>query len=140
MYNKLINRLTGTIGIAGLLHDSNDIALEGAKLLFHFRYQHGQINPFYAGLAHITGRLLLISWFITRIYYYPHKILIMSLDFPEYTLLWFLGVQLWIMFAMNIFWFTVNCANIFCLSILISLYFSGSQPTIGHFSPAKSLN
>ena len=134
-------RLHGPVALLSFCHDLNDIILEVAKFLFHFRYQKGEINPTFTKLSQIFGRLLPISWFFTRIYYYPLKCMYGMTIISMNLAIWLLSVGAWLVMALNIIWFIVSIVKYSPWSFLnFLLNFSGLCPTIWHLWLEESPN
>jgi ceramide synthetase len=91
-----------------MLHDFNDIFLELAKLFHYLRQQNGKINIKFKRFSELSGILILITWFVTRIYYYPIKALYGMLLSPNKSIILPLIFLSWIIFAMDLFWFAVS--------------------------------
>jgi ceramide synthetase len=91
-----------------MLHDFNDIFLEFAKFLHYLRQQNGKINIKFKRFSELSGTLMLITWFVTRIYYYPIKTSHGMLLSPNKPILLPLIFLLWIIFEMALFWFAVS--------------------------------
>jgi ceramide synthetase len=91
-----------------MLHDFNDIFLELAKFLHYLRQQNGKINIKFKRFSELSGILILITWFVTRIYYYPIKVLYGMLLSPNKSILLPIISLLWTVFAMDLFWFAVS--------------------------------
>uniref|UniRef100_A0AC34R7R8 TLC domain-containing protein n=1 Tax=Panagrolaimus sp. JU765 TaxID=591449 RepID=A0AC34R7R8_9BILA len=94
------------------LHDNTDMMLELTKLCFYLKKRE---NGDYFQSLNILGGVSFVSfaimWFIFRLYWYPLKLLYMTLyggvylgpqDSPFYI---YLGTMLIIVFFMNVYWF-----------------------------------
>jgi len=101
------------VGILVLfLHDITDIFLESAKLLVYYKSKGGNWEYICDKLATVGFACFAISWFVFRLYWFPLKALYAAghlsiVNNPNKYLYFyhFFNGLLWILFAMNIWWF-----------------------------------
>ncbi|EDO49866.1 predicted protein, partial [Nematostella vectensis] len=99
------------IGVIVLfLHDISDIFLEATKIFLCFNSRPNGPFRMFGFLVNAGFLSFALSWFICRLYLYPHKVLHTTghsgrrlyEDLPFY---FFFNSMLWALFAMNIWWF-----------------------------------
>jgi len=93
------------------LHDGCDILLEGTKLTRYFRTQAGQIVKPLDIATNVGFAFFAIAWFISRLYWFPLKAIwpIMSYSSAggmKVPFILTIGVLLWSLLLMNIYWFS----------------------------------
>ncbi|XP_031564644.1 ceramide synthase 1-like [Actinia tenebrosa] len=99
------------IGIIVLyLHDISDIFLESTKIFLCFKSAPGRQQTFAGYLVNVGFLSFAFSWFYCRLYQYPHKVLYSTGHFarhilPDAPFYFFFNGLLWMLFAMNIWWF-----------------------------------
>ncbi|XP_071942549.1 ceramide synthase 1-like [Antedon mediterranea] len=95
------------------LHDITDVFLENSKLLIYFKIRRGKKYPINDQLANIGFAGFSVSWFVCRLYWFPLKAIWSAANVSEgpadnihmpFVLL--LNCMLWVLLAMNIWWFT----------------------------------
>ncbi|XP_076801395.1 ceramide synthase 1-like [Clavelina lepadiformis] len=93
------------------LHDITDILLEGTKLAVYYKTKGGKWHSVCDFLSTVGFILFGVAWYIFRLYWFPlkamyaagHVSLAVSQDLVFYH---FFNALLWILLAMNIYWFT----------------------------------
>ncbi|XP_076322781.1 ceramide synthase 1-like isoform X2 [Tachypleus tridentatus] len=101
-----------------LLHDICDVQLEFTKLNVYFKYQGGQLKRHHEYVANISFFVFAVTWFVSRLYWFPLKALYASsenlvkrkLSIPFST---FLNFLTWVLLAMNIYWFMLVLGFLF---------------------------
>ncbi|XP_053211651.1 ceramide synthase 1-like [Panonychus citri] len=97
--------------IAIFLHDACDIVLEGTKTCLYFKRQNNKNINFFEILANIGFSFFTVTWFVTRLYWFPLRNIFISsiyvhqngiqVPFPL-----FLNSLLYILLTMNLYWFS----------------------------------
>ncbi|XP_022653858.1 ceramide synthase 1-like isoform X2 [Varroa destructor] len=94
-----------------LFHDFCDVELEFAKINVYLKIRSGKSHKLNDLLAAVSFLSMTITWFISRLYYFPLKVLYacstVLLDrgfYPEYTIL--IVSMLLLLTIMNVFWFS----------------------------------
>lgn len=103
------------IGVLVLLfHDIDDILLEFSKLNVYFKLRGQKEYLIHEMIATVSFVTLAVTWFFSRIYFFPLKALYsagsvtMTRDLGStLPLLFFMNAQLWVLFAMNLYWFSL---------------------------------
>ncbi|XP_054707136.1 ceramide synthase 1-like [Uloborus diversus] len=93
-----------------LLHDICDILLEFTKLNVYFKTQGNVLKKKHEMMANVSFFCFTITWFVTRLYWYPLRVLFaatsdvqrMNLVLPCALLM---NTLLWILQILNIYWF-----------------------------------
>lgn len=101
------------IGVLVLvLHDLSDILLEFSKLNVYLKVRGGKLHSIHDHMATVAFACFAITWFITRLYYYPRKVmyaattgLFMKQVFPSY--FFALDCLLTVLLLMNLYWFVL---------------------------------
>uniref|UniRef100_A0A914Z7X9 TLC domain-containing protein n=1 Tax=Panagrolaimus superbus TaxID=310955 RepID=A0A914Z7X9_9BILA len=102
------------------LHDNTDMMLELTKLCVYLKKrENGDYYPFLNFLGGVAFVSFAVMWFIFRLYWYPLKLLYMTLyggvylgpqDSPFYL---YLGLMLVILLFMNVYWFNFIARMVF---------------------------
>ncbi|OQR77934.1 ceramide synthase 1-like [Tropilaelaps mercedesae] len=94
-----------------LFHDFCDVELEFAKINVYLKVRSGRNHKTNDLLAAVSFLSMTVTWFISRLYYFPLKVLyacstvFLGRDFyPDYTML--IVSMLLLLTAMNVFWFS----------------------------------
>ena len=113
LLNMQFARMHRIAAVSIIIHDFNDIFLELGKFFLIYRVRNGKNDPFYSTLSQIFLRLLAITWFITRIYLYPYMTVKNAKTSPKYLFVCFIGYQAFLIYILNLIWFTVshNCLD-----------------------------
>ncbi|XP_076333184.1 ceramide synthase 1-like isoform X1 [Tachypleus tridentatus] len=101
-----------------LLHDICDVQLEFTKLNVYFKIQGGRLQKHHEHVANLSFCIFALTWFVSRLYWFPLKVLYVSsqnlvdrkLSIPFAT---FLNLLLWVLLAMNIYWFMLILGFLF---------------------------
>jgi len=103
-----------------LLHDGCDVIMEGTKCVLNFKSIGGLFGKVMDILSAIGFISFVISWFICRLYWFPLKAIYSCSEYltkheikSPFVLV--LYSMLWIILAMNIYWFT------FIVKLLINI-------------------
>jgi len=97
--------------LALLFHDVCDILLEGTKLCLYFKSGGGPLANVLETIANVGFGCFTVTWFMTRLYWFPLKVIYGACNFVQENkiqvpFILFLDSMLWILLAMNIYWFT----------------------------------
>ncbi|XP_053208711.1 ceramide synthase 1-like [Panonychus citri] len=100
---------TGLIAI--FLHDACDIILEGTKTCLYFKRQNNKNINFFETIANIGFLLFTVTWFITRLYWFPLRNIFISSIYVhqngiQVPFILFLNSLLYILLTMNLYWFS----------------------------------
>ncbi|KAM7449757.1 Ceramide synthase 1 [Porites harrisoni] len=92
------------------LHDVNDVFLEFSKLCVAFKSRNGKYHLIPDILSMVGFTCFASLWFYCRLYIYPIKVLYSCgfdcrLYVPTAPFYFFFNTMLWILFAMNVWWF-----------------------------------
>jgi len=103
-----------------LLHDGCDVIMEATKCVLNFKSIGGLFGKFMDILSGIGFVSFTISWFVCRLYWFPLKAInscseYFSQNAIKFPFMLVLYSMLWIILAMNIYWFS------FLVKILISI-------------------
>ncbi|UYV67150.1 CERS1 [Cordylochernes scorpioides] len=95
-----------------LLHDICDILLEVAKLNVYFKIQAGVKKPMFEQLANSAFLLFSVTWYVTRLYWYPLKALYTNGAVLSQTgiILPFgilMNSLLWVLQLLHVYWFSM---------------------------------
>uniref|UniRef100_A0A7E4VVW9 TLC domain-containing protein n=1 Tax=Panagrellus redivivus TaxID=6233 RepID=A0A7E4VVW9_PANRE len=111
------------------LHDNTDMMLELTKLSVYLKKrENGEYYPWLNVLGNVSFVSFAIMWFVFRLYWYPLKLLYMTVyggvylgpqDSPFYA---YLGIMLMVLLFMNIYWFN------FIVRMVIRVCQTGEEP------------
>ncbi|KAI1280461.1 Ceramide synthase 1 [Halotydeus destructor] len=97
--------------MALFLHDVCDILLEATKTLLYFKTQAGQPVKVCQTMADIGFALFSVTWFVNRLYLFPLRNIYISWSYPsdnhlDIPFLFALTCLLYLLLAMNVYWFS----------------------------------
>ncbi|XP_074661959.1 ceramide synthase 1-like [Tubulanus polymorphus] len=91
------------------VHDGTDILLEFAKCNVYMKDRGGFWKEFHDKISAVVFVAFTISWFVLRLYWFPLKVVysgtVGSVDNHTIPFYFFLNIQLYILQALNIYWF-----------------------------------
>ncbi|XP_006822803.1 ceramide synthase 1-like [Saccoglossus kowalevskii] len=96
------------IGVLVLFcHDLCDVLLETGKIITRTKQRNGKVYNLNEYIANATFAVFIFVWILTRLYWYPLKVLYAGGRFfhPVMPFVTTFNVMLWMLLAMNLYWF-----------------------------------